>query len=50
MSNILVTSDYRPQYIVREPEFCPHCKSFNSIRTNRYLFRCANYEECGRYW
>ena len=42
--------NYRVQYIDREHEPCPHCGSAVFTRTNRYLFRCLNMEECGRYW
>ena len=49
MDGILSISDYKPKYIERRPEPCPHCGHPGSTRTNRYLFRCNNYE-CGRYW
>lgn len=42
-------SDYKPNYIERDPQACPHCGGWQHSRTNRYLFRCGN-PECGRYW
>lgn len=49
MSNLLNVSEYKPDYIERQAEPCPHCDGVAYERTNRYLFRCLNYE-CGRYW
>ena len=46
---ILSISDYKPDYIEREPGICPHCAYDEPIRTNRYLYRCTN-TGCGRYW
>lgn len=48
---ILSVSDYKPNYIDRDLEPCPHCgEDALPERTNRYLFRCINFEFCGRYW
>lgn len=49
VSNLLNVSEYKPDYIERQAEPCPHCDGVAYERTNRYLFRCLNYE-CGRYW
>ena len=46
---ILSVSDYKPDYIERDAEPCPHCGSWTKVRTNRYLYRCTN-PQCGRYW
>jgi ssDNA-binding Zn-finger/Zn-ribbon topoisomerase 1 len=45
-----IGSEYKPKYHPRSYSTCPHCGTGELIRTNRYLYRCTNYEECGRYW
>lgn len=45
-----IGSEYTPDYIDRQDYVCPHCKEMSAERTNRYLFRCTNFEACGRYW
>lgn len=50
MDGILSVSHYQPEYIDREGQECPHCGQYNWVRTNRYLFRCRNYTNCGRYF
>lgn len=49
MADYLNPSDYKPDYIERDPEVCPHCAYDDPVRTNRYLYRCTN-PGCGRYW
>lgn len=49
MDGIISVSDYKPTYIERATEPCPHCDGRACERTNRYLYRCLNHE-CGRYW
>lgn len=49
----IVGNDYKPQYIERNDDTCPHCTTleggWQGKRTNRYLYRCSN-PDCGRYW
>lgn len=33
----------------KKPEKCPHCGGTGEP-TNRYLLRCTNYTDCGRYF
>jgi len=33
----------------RKEPVCPHCGS-GGEPTNKYLLRCVNYSECGRYF
>lgn len=47
---IISVSDYKPDYIERQIEACPYCGEGSYMRTNRYLYRCLNTKECGRYW
>lgn len=49
MNIILNVSEYKPDYKERGPELCPHCGGNKYTRSNRWLYRCMNYE-CGRYW
>ena len=49
MDGIISVSDYKPDYVKRGEEPCPHCGGDSFTRTNRYLYRCSN-AECGRYW
>lgn len=44
-----IGDDYVHDYMPRTDSNCPYCEH-EGQRTNRYLFRCTNYEECGRYW
>lgn len=50
-----IGTDYKPVRIprARRDTYCPHCATgefeFQGVPTNRYLYRCTNYD-CGRYW
>lgn len=35
--------------MTKEALKCPHCGS-SGQSTNKYLLRCVNYVECGRYY
>ena len=48
---ILNPDTYDPKPLPREvkDKMCPHCDHIG-YPTNHYLYRCANDNECGRYF